>query len=92
MSTVIKWKDKHGDVLYDANNSQEFTEAVLTIIQTRLDQGYLDHPDDAEDRARKILASGDKDAGWRFLCERKDYEYEYVEQVLTARPTPQRRF
>jgi len=87
VATVIRWKDKHGDVVYDANNAEQFTGAVLSIIQQRLDEGYLDYPDDAEERAQAILDASDGKEGWKFLQERNGHEYEYVEQVLTARKT-----
>jgi len=79
MTRVLTWYDKHGDYLYDATGEEGLAKAALTILQERLDQGYLSYPDDAEEKAGKILLAQDGAAAYEFLRDRDDHEYERIE-------------
>ncbi len=78
---LLIWKDKQGDLIYEFDTADQKREAVLDIIERRLNQGYFF--DDSEDRSSKILASEDFEEGMRFLRDRRDYEYEGVQTTST---------
>lgn len=54
--------------------------AALQLLTERVKQGFwYDWPDDAAEKAQAIVDRGDGKAAWRFLDNRRDFEYEWVE-------------
>lgn len=69
---ILVWHDKHGNFTYGGD------DAALKIVQERVNLGYLFWPEDADEKARKILADCDESAALDFIRERNDQEYERV--------------
>lgn len=73
---ILTWHDKHGDYQYEADDGGH--EAALSILQERLDQGYIFWPEDHEDRAKAILEAKNGVEALQLLEERKEHEYEGI--------------
>ena len=83
---VLVWHDKHGDAIYDASSRELMDDAALRILQARIEQQYLDWPDNAEDEAKTILENRDGGEAIRFLLlrSREGFEYEGMSIKETA--------
>jgi hypothetical protein len=74
---VILVSDKWDTYVLDDGQTDEHN--ALFLLASRVDQGFwYPDPEDAA-RARSIADDKDGDAALRFLLERADHEYEYVE-------------
>jgi hypothetical protein len=69
--------EKHGTHLYSSETGK-FDDAALELLARRVEDGYWYYDED-EEKAKRILEDSDGKAAWRFLEDRCDYEYEYVE-------------
>jgi hypothetical protein len=73
----IRAKDKWGD--HDVR-SDDFTiaGAALKLLAIRAEEGFW-YDDEDQGFADAIVKASDGQEAWRFLYERRDYEYEWVE-------------
>lgn len=70
--SVIVAHEKHGTTTH---------ATALGLLAERVADGYwYDFPEGSQQRAEAIVAEGDEARAWRFLCERRDHEYESVER------------
>jgi len=78
-------RHKWGEDVYVAKDDEEFYEKALELLKERFNAGYwYDNwgPGERqwEEEAAKIVAEGDGKKAWAFLEERRDFEYEWVEE------------
>ena len=74
-------KDKWDD--YTIANDKGVEWAALDLLRQRVEDGFWYH-DEAETKASEIVKHEDADMALRFLLNRRDHEYEWVE-VTTPR-------
>lgn len=76
MTDYILVKDKWDD--YAIANDRGVEWAALDLLRQRVEDGFWYYDED-EEKAESIIASEDAKAALRFLLDRRDYEYEWIE-------------
>lgn len=76
MTDYILVKDKWDD--YVIANDRGVEWAALDLLHQRVEDGFWYYDED-EEKAESIIASEDAKAALRFLLDRRDYEYEWIE-------------
>lgn len=76
MTDYILVKDKWDD--YVIANDRGVEWAALDLLRQRVEDGFWYYDED-EEKAESIIASEDAKAALRFLLDRRDYEYEWIE-------------
>jgi hypothetical protein len=77
MTEYIHANSKYGSFEVCADDGT-LASAALKLLTARVDDGYW-YDDVDEQDAMYIVACGDGKAAWKFLNDRRDYEYEWVE-------------
>ena len=84
---ILIWKDKHGDLYYDASTEKKALSAFLCVFQEMEDQGYYDMcplEDKTEQGKTEQIwyakaKEGNKKAARALLYSRSPhYEYQYI--------------
>lgn len=73
---ILLVKDKWDDYTIENENGVEW--AALDLLRQRVEDGFWYYDED-EEKAESIIASEDAKAALRFLLDRRDYEYEWIE-------------
>ena len=77
MTEYIHADSKHGDFeVFGDDGTLE--SAALKLLAQRVEQGFW-YDDEDQELAEDIVKYGSGEKAWRFLENRSDYEYEYVE-------------
>ena len=74
-------KDKWDDYVISNDRGVEF--AALDLLRQRVEDGFW-YLDDAETKASEIVKNEDAKMALRFLLNRRDHEYEWIE-ITTPR-------
>lgn len=75
---VVLLHEKHGIIVYVAQNDEELLEVYKKIIRDRNEEGYYEEEDNIDDLLKETKYK------WLqgFLMDRNNYEYERIEVTI----------